>query len=145
MQRLRKKFDNHMEKVRKANNTSGKRKADPKATHAFSHFLLGGQLTGLLLFEDEEKEAIMKVAGKAIGRYQPTKKAAWAALTDKQREDYESRAHAMTMDVAQNQKMLKLALWDLLDNLTRSGRFGDMELLLFFAWREPGLRLITGK
>ncbi|KAJ6513744.1 hypothetical protein C8R47DRAFT_1064447 [Mycena vitilis] len=136
--KLRKKFDNHRDKVKKQRllaGTEGKAPADAAAS-------------GPLLLHREHKAEINAAAAVdgsfKIGRWQPARKQAWESLTSEQRREFEARALEIRMDVGANQEQMTFALWELLDTVANSGRFGDAEFLLWYAVREPGGALKTG-
>ena len=115
-------------------------------------FFAEGRLTGLMLFETEKKEDINQAAAsraavdgvRAIGRYQTCKMEAWNALADDEREAYEDRAMGMKMDVALNQKQFSFAMWEKMTDICEGGRFGQMEIMVLYGYREPGGGLKTG-
>ncbi|KAJ7661435.1 hypothetical protein DFH06DRAFT_1129533 [Mycena polygramma] len=150
--RFRKKFDNHMDKVKRQRLQAGAAtltgKAPAGAAAAGSDFLRTGTLSGPLLLEREHKAEIKAAAtvdgAFKIGLYQPARKQAWDDLASEQRRDYEARALEERMDVGANQDQMPFALWELLDTVASGGRFGDAEFLLFYAVREPGGAIKTG-
>ncbi|KAJ7615726.1 hypothetical protein DFH06DRAFT_1145766 [Mycena polygramma] len=150
--RLRKKFDNYRDKVKKQRLLAGAAtltgNAPAGAAAVGSDFLRTGTLSGPLLLEREHKAEINAAAfvdgGFKIGRWQPARKQAWESLTSEQRRDFEARALEIRMDVGANQEQMTFALWELLDTVANGGRFGDAEFLLWYAVREPGGALKTG-
>ncbi|KAJ6529955.1 hypothetical protein DFH09DRAFT_1327058 [Mycena vulgaris] len=147
--KIGKKFDNSIAKKRQAGTVTPTAATPPALS---SDFLGGGRLTGLMLFENENKEQINAAASsraavdgvKPIARYQTCKMDAWKALTEEQRGDYQSRAQAVESDVGAYQKLFPLAMWQKATEICHGKRFGEMELLVLYGLREPGGALVIG-
>ncbi|KAJ7503496.1 hypothetical protein B0H11DRAFT_2357842 [Mycena galericulata] len=143
--KISKKFDNHISKVKSAVN----KQETPPPT---SDFLDDGEVTGWVLFGLEETESITAAAtdlaaengAKPLGRYQTSKKALWAALTDEKRADYEARAAEIKTDIASNQRHFGVSMFEKMAGICFNGRFGQMELVTLYAFREPQGAIRTG-
>ncbi|KAF8131731.1 hypothetical protein K438DRAFT_1788234 [Mycena galopus ATCC 62051] len=146
--KINKKFDNHYNNVflKKKHQTAVASRAstNAKATDIFG----GGHYSGLNLFGRERediKAACTNERGAVdVGRLQRLRKEGWTALTDGKREEYDKRADTELNDVAANQAGFSEMIWGKLDDVARGGRFGDIELLLFYGYRTQEGEVVCG-
>ncbi|KAJ7499109.1 hypothetical protein FB451DRAFT_1384846 [Mycena latifolia] len=137
--RIKKKFTNHASR-RKPRPTAP---VVPVATR--DGFLSFSPLSGMALFEKEQHASITELAmqraattkTKAATCYSTCQKELWDALSEPERSNYETSARGMPIGVSSNQADFARAAGTALNNLCRGGQVGALELLLFWAYREP--------
>ncbi|KAJ7725306.1 hypothetical protein DFH07DRAFT_970923 [Mycena maculata] len=145
--KISKKFDNYVVKMKKKELQEQRAPPPPQ-----SNFLDFSRVMGQNLFASEHRDNIWQEARKmaaedgvvALGRYQTCKKNGWDSLTKEERNQYESRAAKMGMDVGANQAELPTALWGKLTEVSTSGQFSDVEMQVLYGYREPGGRYKVG-
>ncbi|KAJ7445242.1 hypothetical protein B0H11DRAFT_2341531 [Mycena galericulata] len=101
-------------------------------------------LSGIALFELEHRESIAASAIDLAARtntsrdlcYQMRRREQWDALDPEKQNDYQSRASSTPANVATNQADFTRSVGKVLTELCRGGQVGDLELMLFWAFRE---------
>ncbi|KAJ6517094.1 hypothetical protein DFH09DRAFT_1430820 [Mycena vulgaris] len=111
-------------------------------------------LTGLKLFESENKDAINVAANnkataahsrRPIEFFQPCKKAMWTALSEEDREEYRMRAAELQNNIAIHQDGFTSSIWYDMDEFVKSGQYGMMAMTLMYGFLDPEGRLIRGR
>ncbi|KAJ7138604.1 hypothetical protein C8R46DRAFT_1047366 [Mycena filopes] len=106
----------------------------------FSSRLTGRQLFARDLHSDIVTGSKQRVADEGTNEaaaYQIVLKTMWDELDDEQRADWEAKAEDECGDVALNQKEFDGNIFLALRGLCEGGLFGDAEMLLLYAFREP--------
>ncbi|KAJ7692259.1 hypothetical protein B0H17DRAFT_1200594 [Mycena rosella] len=80
-----------------------------------------------------------------LAKYQPCKSDMWAALTSKEREDYDKRAEEGANDIALNQEGFRAAMLEEMTAICTGGMIGDAEITVLFSFREATGKLICGQ
>ncbi|KAJ7275963.1 hypothetical protein C8J57DRAFT_1714412 [Mycena rebaudengoi] len=155
--RITKKFENFKTQASKKGKTLAHGDASVAASSTRGpktpgHLLNNGPLTGRELFAMERKDIIWAAAEthaaqdgvKPIAHYQTCRKEMWDGLLPAERDEYDQQASSTERDVALNQRGLQMDLWQALDNVTQGGAYGCIELEVYYAYREPAGRLVSG-
>ncbi|KAJ7131973.1 hypothetical protein C8R46DRAFT_1048492 [Mycena filopes] len=106
----------------------------------FSSRLTGRQLFARDLHSDIVTGSKQRAADEGTNEaaaYQIVLKTMWDELDDEQRADWEAKAEDECGDVALNQKEFDGNIFLALRGLCEGGLFGDAEMLLLYAFREP--------
>ncbi|KAK7019974.1 hypothetical protein R3P38DRAFT_3198475 [Favolaschia claudopus] len=147
-ERIRKKFQNHRTQagtkaakaaLRAGSSTSGTKPPPPSTIFSTA------QVTAYNIYGLDKDEAIRLEAKKraaATGKrpitfYQTVKREMWAELTDEEIAALEARARAKASDVDYNQRVFAENIWDILDELFKSGRLGDIAAVLNLTFKRP--------
>ncbi|KAJ6467226.1 hypothetical protein DFH09DRAFT_1483444 [Mycena vulgaris] len=163
-QRIIDKFKNEVTKITKMKRAEGQGSAGSRtvsngpATMAPSAggkgFFNRPTLTGLKLFESENKDAINVAANnkataahsrRPIEFFQPCKKAMWTALSEEDREEYRMRAAELQNNIAIHQDGFTSSIWYDMDEFVKSGQYGMMAMTLMYGFLDPEGRLIRGR
>ncbi|KAF4604137.1 hypothetical protein EYR40_001321 [Pleurotus pulmonarius] len=148
-ERIQRVFTNHViNRMKKRVSTT----ATPLQSKQTSHCSCGGsrdfvtlstRMSGRQLFEKENRELITAKASKLVaentstsivGSYQQTLKQMWDS-EDTDRAEYDERAEVLSSDVSKNQALFPREAWSALSSLCQSGKLGDAEMFLLYAFR----------